>query len=89
MISLAFWHYSSLPESVSLFYSNQPPNEPRERDYVLAGSIFCFCIWIGMGVLALTHILRTRVNLNAKMAGPIAFALALSAPLLMGFPKFR
>ena len=32
-------------------YSNQPPNEPRERDYVLVGSIFTYCIWIGMAVV--------------------------------------
>ncbi len=71
-----------------IIYSNQPPNEPRERDYVLAGSIFAYCIWIGMGVLALTNLLRTRVNLDMKMAGPIAIAVALSAPLLMGTQNF-
>ncbi|MFT5802051.1 MAG: hypothetical protein ACI956_001861, partial [Nonlabens sp.] len=71
-----------------IIYSNQPPNEPRERDYVLAGSIFTFCIWIGMGVLALANILRTKVNLDMKMAGPIAIAVALSAPLLMGTQNF-
>ncbi len=71
-----------------IIYSNQPPNEPRERDYVLAGSIFTFCIWIGMGVLALTHLLRTRVNLDGKMAGPIAIALVLTAPLIMGVQNY-
>jgi hypothetical protein len=71
-----------------IIYSNQPPNEPRERDYVLAGSIFTFCIWIGMGVLALTHFLRTRVNLDGKLAAPLAIALALAAPLLMGTQNF-
>jgi Protein of unknown function (DUF2723) len=71
-----------------IIYSNQPPNEPRERDYVLAGSIFTFCIWIGMGVLALTHFLRTRVNLDGKLATPIAIALVLAAPLLMGTQNF-
>ena len=29
-------------------FNNSPPNEPRERDYVLEGSL-TFCIWIGMG----------------------------------------
>jgi len=36
-----------------IVYSNQPPNEPRERDYVLVGSFFTFAMWIGMAVLAL------------------------------------
>jgi hypothetical protein len=71
-----------------IIYSNQPPNEPRERDYVLAGSIFTFCIWIGMGVLAITQFLRTRVNLDGKLAAPIAITLALAAPLLMGTQNF-
>ena len=33
-------------------YFNTSPNEPRERDYVYAGSFYAFCIWIGLGVLA-------------------------------------
>ena len=33
-------------------YFNTGPGEPRERDYVYAGSFYAFCIWIGMGVLA-------------------------------------
>ncbi|MDL2320631.1 DUF2723 domain-containing protein [Alistipes sp. OttesenSCG-928-B03] len=34
-------------------YFNTTPGEPRERDYVYAGSFYAFCIWIGFGVLAL------------------------------------
>ena len=34
-------------------YLNSPPVEPRERDYVFAGSFYAFCMWIGFGVLAL------------------------------------
>ena len=39
-------------------YTNEPPNEPRERDYVIVGSIFTFAIWIGMGVLAVYELLK-------------------------------
>ena len=34
-------------------YLNSPPAEPRERDYVFAGSFYAFCMWIGFGVPAL------------------------------------
>src|SRR5690606_30455616 len=34
-------------------FLNQPPLEPRERDYVHAGSFQVFCIWTGLGVLML------------------------------------
>ena len=97
----AFFHFRRRPNDflalLALFlltgigiiiYSNQPPNEPRERDYVLAGSIFTFCIWIGMGVLALIDILRDRVKMDGKMAVGIATALVLTAPLIMGFQNF-
>lgn len=34
-------------------YLNQTPFQPRERDYAYAGSFYAFCIWIGVGALAL------------------------------------
>ncbi len=71
-----------------IIYSNQPPNEPRERDYVLVGSFFTFCIWIGMGVLAVFSLLRNRLSLGGVPAAAIAGILTLSAPLIMGFQNF-
>ncbi len=71
-----------------IIYSNQPPNEPRERDYVLVGSFFTFCIWIGLGVVAVFDFLWNRVKLT-NIASPIlAIALALSAPIVMGFQNY-
>ncbi len=69
-----------------IIYSNQPPNEPRERDYVLVGSFFTYCIWIGMGVLAIFYLLKDRINQN--MAAVMATGLVLIAPVLMGFQNF-
>lgn len=34
-------------------YLNQPPKQPRERDYAYAASFYAFAIWIGLGVMAL------------------------------------
>jgi hypothetical protein len=69
-----------------IIYSNQPPNEPRERDYVLVGSFMTFCIWMGMGVLAIYEWL-SKVS---KGIAPAAMAgvLVLSAPVIMGFENF-
>ncbi len=36
-----------------IIYLNQTPQQPRERDYSYAGSFQTFCIWIGLGVVAL------------------------------------
>ena len=71
-----------------IIYSNQPPNEPRERDYVLVGSFFTYCIWIGMGVIALFQIIQERAKLSGSIAAIIASGLVLIAPLLMGFQNF-
>jgi len=68
-----------------IVYSNQPPNEPRERDYVLVGSFFTFAMWIGMAVLALFEIYRERVKSNFPVGALAATAIVLTAPFLMGF----
>ncbi len=65
-----------------IIYSNQPPNEPRERDYVLVGSFFTFAIWIGMGALFIFNWLKNKVG--GVGAAAIGSVLALSAPYLMG-----
>lgn len=70
-----------------IVYSNQPPNEPRERDYVLVGSFFTFAIWIGMAVLALYEIFKNRIS-NPQAAAGVATVIILVAPLLMGFENF-
>ena len=67
---------------LQLVYHNQPPIEPRERDYVLAGSFYAYAIWIGFGVLGIFHLLRRATP--AMPAAGIAVVLGLSAPALMG-----
>ena len=71
-----------------VIYSNQPPNEPRERDYVLVGSFFTYAMWVGMGVLALFDILRERTGLKGVSGAAVASAVVLIAPIIMGFQNF-
>jgi hypothetical protein len=71
-----------------IIYSNQPPSEPRERDYVLVGSFLTFSIWIGMAVLAFFELIKNRSNINSSYAALIAFSVTLIAPILMGFQNF-
>ena len=71
-----------------ILYTNQPPNEPRERDYVQAGAVFMYCVWIGMGVLALFDLLRKRAKMSGVVPAAIAGAVVLTAPALMGFQGF-
>ena len=89
-----FFHYSRHPKDfvvvLMLFiltgvalvvYLNSPPVEPRERDYIYAGSYYAFAIWIGMGTMALSQWLSTKLK---GMIAPIAaIVLSLPVPLIM------
>lgn len=65
-----------------VIYLNSPPVEPRERDYIYAGSYYAFAIWIGLSVIALadgfSRIIRFR-----KTAISAAVLAGLAAPMLM------
>lgn len=95
-----FWHARKSPNEfiglLTLFvitgigiivYTNQPPNEPRERDYVLVGSFFTFCIWMGMAVPAIYQMITERMKGSSAggtgLAAGVA-AVVLIAPILMG-----
>jgi hypothetical protein len=63
-------------------YLNSPPVEPRERDYIYAGSYYAFAIWIGLGVLAIGQFLFNYLK-NHKLAAWVATVLGLIIPLIM------
>ena len=94
-----FFHLKNRPKDASailllflitglgiIMYSNQPPNEPRERDYVLVGSFFTFCIWIGLSVLAMARMIGQKMKGN--MAGIVGGLLVLTAPAIMAYQNF-
>ncbi|KAA5549515.1 glycosyltransferase family 117 protein [Adhaeribacter rhizoryzae] len=63
-------------------YLNQPPVEPRERDYTFAGSFFAFSIWIGLGVLGLADLLSKFIKSDVARAAVVTL-LCLSVPIIM------
>ncbi len=71
-----------------IMYSNQPPNEPRERDYVLVGSFFTFCIWIGLSVLGMTKLFSEKLKLSSSIAPLVGGGLVMLAPFIMAFQNF-
>ena len=65
-----------------IFYLNQYPNQPRERDYAYAGSFYAFAVWIGMGFMFFYE--QMRRFLNEKFSAIVTFVLLLlAAPVLM------
>jgi hypothetical protein len=66
-----------------IFYLNQYPNQPRERDYAYVGSFYAFAIWIGMGFMFVYEGLQ-KVLAN-KLSLAITFIILIFAvPVLMG-----
>ena len=65
---------------VLVLYFNTSPNEPRERDYIYAGSFYAFSIWIGLGVMALRDGLMWLTKRDTKAVAGVATLLALSVP---------
>ena len=63
-----------------VIYLNQPPQPPRERDYVYAGSFYAFAIWIGMGTCALGS-LFSRWTKSRFTATVTAVMLSLLVPI--------
>lgn len=64
-----------------VFYLNQYPRQPRERDYAFAGSFYAYAIWIGIGVMGLAEFLRKY--LSPKTAGIVATVVSLIVPTLL------
>lgn len=67
-----------------VLYLNQPPSQPRERDYAFAGSFYAYAIWIGMGVAGVAALLRKM--LGEKLAKKELGVAAASVVIGMVIP---
>ena len=65
-----------------VLYLNQTPMQPRERDYAFAGSFYAFCIWIGLGVIYISDLLKKKLNAKSAAIGATAIA-TLTGPVLL------
>ncbi len=69
-----------------VLYLNQPPYQPRERDYAYAGSFYAFAIYIGFAVAAFYEGLRKKME--GKSAALAATVIGLCIPTLMAFQNW-
>ena len=65
-----------------VIYLNSPPSEPRERDYIYAGSYYAFSIWIGIGVLSIFSILSSILK-NNKISLLISIFIGIISPIIL------
>ena len=63
-------------------YLNSPPTEPRERDYIYAGSYYAFSIWIGYGSLFIFSIFSRLIN-NKNISIALTALVSLSSPIIL------
>ncbi len=71
-----------------VLYLNQPPNQPRERDYAYAGSFYAFAIWIGLGVYALCDWLKNiKISENIRNIA-ISVICLFAVPVLMAVQEW-
>jgi tetratricopeptide (TPR) repeat protein len=67
-----------------IIFQNEPPIEPRERDYATACSFAVFTIWLGYGVMAIIDLLWTRLKQSGATVSLGVVLICASAPYLMG-----
>jgi hypothetical protein len=67
-----------------ILYLNQPPYQPRERDYSYVGAFWAFAIWIGLGVLGLFELFSKWASKNPKNGakGIAGSGLAIAATVV-------
>lgn len=68
---------------VLVVYFNSSPGEPRERDYVYAGSFYAFCIWIGFGVMWLRDALLRYTRKDSTAIAVAATAVCSVVPIIL------
>lgn len=66
-----------------VFYLNQTPVQPRERDYAYAGSFYAFAIWCGMGVAAIIDLLKKYLHADGVVVAAVAAVACLLVPIQM------
>ena len=81
--SVVMWLFIMMGIALVVYF-NTGPGEPRERDYVYAGSFYAFCIWIGLGVLALYDLFTLALGeKRIRVAAAAAVVVSLSVPTIL------
>jgi len=71
-----------------IFYLNQTPFEPRERDYAYVGSFFAFAIWVGMGGTAMIELVKQKLAGNRTVGYGATALMILAVPVWMGIQNY-
>jgi len=77
---------------MNIINMNQPPTEPRERDYAQVGAFFAFAIWIGFGIGAIIDLAKNfktkTIQEYLLYAGIILLAMFFLGLTMYSFTMF-
>lgn len=75
-----------------VFYLNQTPGQPRERDYSFVGSFYAFCIWIGLGAAWIFHVGVRLISEQKKIWYPleavVMILICVAEPVIMAIENY-
>lgn len=71
-----------------IFYLNQTPSEPRERDYAYVGSFFAYSIWVGLGATGVIELLKQFIVRNKLAAYGTLGIIFLAVPGWMAYENW-
>ena len=80
--SIVMWLFIMMGIALVVYF-NTSPSEPRERDYVYAGSFYAFSIWIGLGVLSIREALARLVKRDGVAIALTATAICAVVPTVL------
>jgi len=75
LVAFLFYFFAGI---AIVFYVNEIPITPRERDYVYVGSFYAFSIWIGLSAIAVIDILKRK---NKYINYSILLAMFILLPI--------
>jgi hypothetical protein len=77
---------------INIINMNQPPTEPRERDYAQVGAFFAFAIWIGFGIGAIIDLAKSftskTISEYVLISGVILVVMYLFGITMYNFSSF-
>ena len=68
-------------------YLNSPPTEPRERDYIYAGSYYAFSIWLGLGIISIFTFIKFLFD-KEKLSLYLSILIGIISPLILLFENW-
>jgi hypothetical protein len=74
------WFFTGL---AIIIYANPQPVEPRERDYVFAGSFYAFAFWIGLSVVYIIDLVKKFIANDTARAALVTLVLFVAPGIML------